>query len=261
MNIFFEKIKSFFVKCGISIKNFFLKIVNALKKSSQTDEEKQRKKEEKLREKAEKKARKQEEKELKKAEKQNKSLNKVVAVFLNIFDVIFDVAFFCGIFFILRPDFLSVEKTSFAKSWNLDGFKFWLLIIDKEKSEFLYSNASIFVIFLSFAFYFLYKLVFSFITSSKNVNKAISILFILMNFASLLLLKDKFLIFLIFYILLFVTFQILSGINFKVFLIKLLCIFILSFVLYIVLLSIFSPTFRITISVLYQEMLLPKKCF
>lgn len=190
----------------------------------------------------------------------NKTSKSVRLFFLNFFDVLFEIAFFCGIFCILRSDFFSKEKFSWAQNFNFENLKIFAFIgIDKSSAEesLPHSQISLLIICVIFALYIFYKLIFA-LVNSKRFNKIVSVLLLAMNLVSLLLLRDKFLIFLIFYILMFFAFQFSCGINFKTSKAKCAIILILSFASYLILLCAFSDSFRNLIFCLYKEMHLPK---
>lgn len=300
MNDFFTKLKNFFIsagktmkssfsKIGLSVKNFFSRtnertkefFKNYSEKTKSEKAEKIRLKEEQNRKNenseetfsdAEKIRLKEENEKLKKERQTNQEIKKQIdreiakgirLFFLNIFDVVFEIAFFCGIFFILRPDllkeFLNGEKLSWAENFDfgwLQAFAF----IGLDKSFANHNKTSIFIICMIFAVYVLYKLIFA-LVNSKRLNKFVSVLILVMNLVSLLLLKDKFLVFLIFYILLFFAFQFSCGINFATSRLKCLSILVFSFFAYIILLCVFSSSFRMAIFFLYEEIHLPKKWF
>lgn len=253
MNDFFIKLKTwlcsagnsirkFFKKIGFAIKNFFLKLADKRKSSgaskASTESEKSSS-----------------------SKSSEKSISKSVGLFfLNFFDVLFEIAFFCAIFCILRSDFFNKEKFSWAENFNFENLKIFAFIgIDKNSANasLPHSQVSLFIIFITFVLYVFYKLIFA-LVNSKRFNKIVSVLLLAMNLFSLLLLRDKFLIFLIFYILLFFAFQFSCSINFKTSLVKCAIILILSFASYIILLCLFSDLFRNLIFYLYKEMRLPK---
>lgn len=281
MNDFFTKLKNFFIsagktmkscfsKIGLSIKNFFSRtneqtkefFKNYSEKTKSKRAEKQAQKIKLNKEKEERKKEKQLEQERK--EKIDNEIAKGIRLFfLNIFDVVFEIAFFCGIFFILRPDllnnFLTKEKLSWAENFDFGWLKAFAFIgLDKSFAE--HNKNSIFIICLIFAAYVLYKIIFA-LLNSKRLNKFVSVLILAMSLVSLLLLKDKFLVFLIFYILLFFAFQFSCGINFATSSLKCLSVVIFSFFAYIIILCVFSEYFRMAIFFLYEEMHLPKKWF
>lgn len=288
MKSFFEKIrnffsivwiniKSFFLKFGSSIKKiivnfklkiktFFEKIIlqkkehqkNNLEKKLEKIRLKQLKKEEKDKEKAEKLRNRKEA-----AEKRNAQLKakgpKILRKLLNIFDVIFDIAFSCGLIFYLRPEFLNFKgKNAFLTQYDFSSFKIGFFGKLSEIEEI--SNLTIFIIVCIFAFYLLYKIVFS-LVSANGINKLVSILLTAITLVSIALVKDKFLIFLVFYILLFASFQSSCDQSFKTIGIKFLCVILLSLLAYIVILFIFDEFFRQCLILSFSEIKLPVKFF
>lgn len=287
MNDFFIKLKTwlcsagnsirkFFKKIGFAIKNFFLKLVDEIKSSgtkktssatsknySGTTETSADKTNSSISSKNSAGAREAsaESEKSSSSKSSEKSISKSVGLFfLNFFDVLFEIAFFCAIFCILRSDFFSKEKFSWAENFNFENLKIFTFIgIDKNSANasLSHSQVSLFIIFITFVLYVFYKLIFA-LVNSKHFNKIVSVLLLAMTLVSVLLLRDKFLIFLIFYILLFFAFQFSCSINFKTSRVKCAIILILSFAFYIILLCIFSDSFKNLIFYLYKEMRLPK---
>lgn len=273
MNSFFSKIKNFFILLGTKLKSFFIKIRNKLsgkQKQSNQNAETQSQSED-FSQKNSQSSQNAEYTEFSIpnsesiSENQTKTVNvekiskKICSFFLNFFDTLFEIAFFCGIFFILRPDFFNNSEYIWTASFNFEFLKsFTFLGINQIFIP--HSEISLSVISIIFLIYFLYKFIFS-LAHSKGMNKLVSILLVLMEFVFLFLLKDKFLIFLILYILLFFAFQFSSEINFKISRTKLILIFIFSLIAYFVLLSCFDKTFQFLNSALLKEIHLPIKWF
>lgn len=278
MNSFFEKcktafsnvwmnIKLFFGKTGSSIKKIFislkLKIISKnmeLKKArTEKDKNRQLKKEEKAQKRAEKLRKKHEQAEERKARLKSKG-PRIFRTFLNIFDVIFEVIFSCGLFFCIRPELLNFKnKQSYFEQFDFDSAK--LIFLGKllpETEE--VSNLAIFIIISIFATYLIYKIVFSLVTAN-GINKLISILLTVITLISVFLVKDKFLIFLILYVLLFATFQFSCGFDFKVCRTKFLIFICSAFVFYVLILLSLDEYFKRFAFLLISEMKLPIKWF
>ncbi len=278
MNSFFEKcktafsnvwmnIKLFFGKTGSSIKKIFislkLKIISKnmeLKKArTEKDKNRQLKKEEKAQKRAEKLRKKHEQAEERKARLKSKG-PRIFRTFLNIFDVIFEVIFSCGLFFCIRPELLNFKnKQSYFEQFDFDSAK--LIFLGKllpETEE--VSNLAIFIIISIFAAYLIYKIVFSLVTAN-GINKLISILLTVITLISVFLVKDKFLIFLILYVLLFATFQFSCGFDFKVCRTKVLIFICSAFIFYVLILLSLDEYFRRFAFLLISEMKLPIKWF
>lgn len=288
MNSFFEKSKNFFSIVCTNIKSFFTKLASTIKKAfvnlkvniknlfgKITLQKKEHQKDnlEKKLEKIRSKQLKKEEKDKKKAEKlrkrkeatekRNERLKakgpKLLHKLLNIFDVIFDIVFSCGLIFYLRPEFLNFkEKNAFLAQYDFSSFKIGFFGKLSESEEI--SNLVIFIIICIFAFYLLYKIAFS-IATANGINKLISILLTVITLVSIALVKDKFLIFLVLYILLFASFQFSCGLNFKTIEIKFLCVILFSLIAYIVILFIFDEFFRQCMILSFSEIKLPIKFF
>lgn len=97
------------------------------------------------------------------SENQTKTVNvekiskKILSFFLNFFDTLFEIAFFCGIFFILRPDFLNNSEYIWTASFNFEFLKSFTFLginqifiphseISRTKLIFIFSLISYFVL-------------------------------------------------------------------------------------------------------------------
>ncbi len=186
---------------------------------------------------------------------------KILRVFLNVFDIIFEVIFSCGLIFCIRPELLNFEnRNSYFEQFDFDSVK--LVLFGKflpEPSDGI-SNLAVFIIVCAFAFYLLYKIIFSFV-SANGINKLVSVLLTAITFVSVTLIKDKFLIFLVLYILLFATFQFSCGLRFKAIRIKFLFIVLFSMAAYIFVLYAFDEFFRQCMILIFSEIKLPVRLF
>ena len=251
-----SEIKKFFEKIKLK-KEEFLK--NRAIKRDEKKAAKQAKKEEKLKTKQEKEQRRQEEAAQRDIYLKNASL-RIFRGFLNIFDVIFEVIFSCGLFFCIRPELLNFKnKQSYFEQFDFDSAKLIFLGKIMPEAEEI-SNLSIFIIISIFAAYLIYKIAFSLVTAN-GINKLVSILLTVITLISVFLVKDKFLIFLILYVLLFATFQFSCGFDFKVCRTKFLIFICSAFVFYVAILLSFDEYFRRFALLLISEMKLPIKWF
>ena len=168
--------------------------------------------------------------------------------------------FSCGLFFCIRPELLNFKnKQSYFEQFDFDSAK--LIFLGKllpETEE--VSNLAIFIIISIFAAYLIYKIVFSLVTAN-GINKLISILLTVITLISVFLVKDKFLIFLILYVLLFATFQFSCGFDFKVCRTKVLIFICSAFIFYVLILLSLDEYFRRFAFLLISEMKLPIKWF
>ena len=266
------KIKSFFTKFSSALKKvvYILKLkVNSLfEKIVQTKNEffrntarkrtekkilRQLKEEEKARKRSEKRRKRNEAAE-KRSEMMKSAEIKFFRGFMNVLDVFFDTVFSCGVIFCLRPELLAFSEFSFLERFEFDSFKIGIFAKFPETPEI--TNSMIFIICCLFAAYLLLKIVFS-VFMADGINKLISVMLTVITLVSVTLIKDKFLIFFVLYILLFVTFQFSCGLNFETIKLKLFCFILLSFISYIVILYIFDGLFRDGVILILEEMSLP----
>lgn len=283
MNSFFEKSRNFFSAIWIKIKSFFTKFFSALKKVVyvlklkvnslfekivQTKNEffrniarkrtekkilRQLKEEEMARVRSEKRRKRNEAAE-KRSEMMKSAEIKFFRGFMNVLDVFFDTVFSCGVIFCLKPELLAFSEFPFLESFEFDSFKIGIFANFPETPEI--TNSMIFIICCLFAAYLLLKIVFS-VFMADGINKLISVMLTVITLVSVTLIKDKFLIFFVLYILLFVTFQFSCGLNFETIKVKLFCFILLSFISYIVILYIFDGLFRDGVILILEEMNLP----
>lgn len=283
MNSFFEKSRNFFSAIWIKIKSFFTKFSSALKKVVyvlklkvnslfekivQTKNEffrniarkrtekkilRQLKEEENARVRSEKRRKRNEAAE-KRSEMMKSAEIKFFRGFMNVLDVFFDTVFSCGVIFCLRPELLAFSEFPFLESFEFDSFKIGIFANFPETPEI--TNSMIFIICCLFAAYLMLKIVFS-VFMADGINKLISVMLTVITLVSVTLIKDKFLIFFVLYILLFVTFQFSCGLNFETIKLKLFCFILLSFISYIVILYIFDGLFRDGVILILEEMNLP----
>lgn len=283
MNSFFEKSRNFFSAIWIKIKSFFTKVSSALKKvvyvlklkvnslfekivqkkneffrntaRKRTEKKilRQLKEEEKARVRSEKRRKRNEAAE-KRSEMMKSAEIKFFRGFMNVLDVFFDTVFSCGVIFCLRPELLVFSEFPFLESFEFDSFKIGIFAKFSEIPEI--TNSMIFIICCLFAAYLLLKIVFS-VFMADGINKLISVMLTVITLVSVTLIKDKFLIFFVLYILLFVTFQFSCGLNFETIKLKLFCFILLSFISYIVILYIFDGLFRDGVILILEEMNLP----
>lgn len=283
MNSFFEKSRNFFSAIWIKIKSFFTKVSSALKKfvyvlklkvnslfekivqkkneffrniARKWTEKKilrQLKEEEKARVRSEKRRKRNEAAE-KRSEMMKSAEIKFFRGFMNVLDVFFDTVFSCGVIFCLRPELLAFSEFPFLESFEFDSFKIGIFANFPKTPEI--TNSMIFIICCLFAAYLLLKIVFS-VFMADGINKLISVMLTVITLVSVTLIKDKFLIFFVLYILLFVTFQFSCGLNFETIKLKLFCFILLSFISYIVILYIFDGLFRDGVILILEEMNLP----
>lgn len=283
MNSFFEKSRNFFSAIWIKIKSFFTKFSSALKKvvyvlklkvnslfekivqkkneffrntaRKRTEKKilRQLKEEEKARVRSEKRRKRNEAAE-KRSEMMKSAEIKFFRGFMNVLDVFFDTVFSCGVIFCLKPELLAFSEFPFLESFEFDSFKIGIFANFPETPEI--TNSMIFIICCLFAAYLLLKIVFS-VFMADGINKLISVMLTVITLVSVTLIKDKFLIFFVLYILLFVTFQFSCGLNFETIKLKLFCFILLSFISYIVILYIFDGLFRDGVILILEEMNLP----
>lgn len=283
MNSFFEKSRNFFSAIWIKIKSFFTKFSSALKKvvyvlklkvnslfekivqkkneffrntaRKRTEKKilRQLKEEEKARERSEKRRKRNEAAE-KRSEMMKSAEIKFFRGFMNVLDVFFDTVFSCGVIFCLRPELLVFSEFPFLERFEFDSFKIVFFAKFPETPEI--TNSMIFIICCLFAAYLLLKIVFS-VFMADGINKLISVMLTVITLVSVTLIKDKFLIFFVLYILLFVTFQFSCGLNFETIKLKLFCFILLSFISYTVILYIFDGLFRDGVILILEEMSLP----
>lgn len=283
MNSFFEKSRNFFSAIWIKIKSFFTKVSSALKKvvyvlklkvnslfekieqkkneffrntaRKRTEKKilRQLKEEEKARERSEKRRKRNEAAE-KRSEMMKSAEIKFFRGFMNVLDVFFDTVFSCGVIFCLRPELLVFSEFPFLERFEFDSFKIGFFAKFPETPEI--TNSMIFIICCLFAAYLLLKIVFS-VFMADGINKLISVMLTVITLVSVTLIKDKFLIFFVLYILLFVTFQFSCGLNFETIKVKLFCFILLSFISYTVILYIFDGLFRDGVILILEEMSLP----
>lgn len=283
MNSFFEKSRNFFSAIWMKIKSFFTKFSSALKKVVyvlnlkvnslfekivQTKNEffrniarkrtekkilRQLKEEEKARVRSEKRRKRNEAAE-KRSEMMKSAEIKFFRGFMNVLDVFFDTVFSCGVIFCLRPELLAFSEFPFLESFEFDSFKIGFFANFPKTPEI--TNSMIFIICCLFAAYLLLKIVFS-VFMADGINKLISVMLTVITLVSVTLIKDKFLIFFVLYILLFVTFQFSCGLNFETIKLKLFCFILLSFISYTVILYIFDGLFRDGVILILEEMNLP----
>lgn len=283
MNSFFEKSRNFFSAIWIKIKSFFTKFSSALKKvvyvlklkvnslfekivqkkneffrntaRKRTEKKilRQLKEEEKARVRSEKRRKRNEAAE-KRSEMMKSAEIKFFRGFMNVLDVFFDTVFSCGVIFCLRPELLAFSEFPFLESFEFDSFKIGIFAKFPKTPEI--TNSMIFIICCLFAAYLLLKIVFS-VFMADGINKLISVMLTVITLVSVTLIKDKFLIFFVLYILLFVTFQFSCGLNFETIKLKLFCFILLSFISYIVILYIFDGLFRDGVILILEEMNLP----
>lgn len=283
MNSFFEKSRNFFSAIWIKIKSFFTKVSSALKKvvyvlklkvdslfekivqkkneffrntaRKRTEKKilRQLKEEEKARVRSEKRRKRNEAAE-KRSEMMKSAEIKFFRGFMNVLDVFFDTVFSCGVIFCLRPELLVFSEFPFLESFEFDSFKIGIFENFPETPEI--TNSMIFIICCLFAAYLLLKIVFL-VFMADGINKLISVMLTVITLVSVTLVKDKFLIFFVLYILLFVTFQFSCGLNFETIKLKLFCFILLSFISYIVILYIFDGLFRDGVILILEEMNLP----
>lgn len=283
MNSFFEKSRNFFSAIWINIKSFFTKFSSALKKVVyvlklkvnslfekivQTKNEffrntarkrtekkilRQLKEEEKARVRSEKRRKRNEAAE-KRSEMMKSAEIKFFRGFMNVLDVFFDTVFSCGVIFCLRPELLVFSEFPFLERFEFDSFKIGIFANFPETPEI--TNSMIFIICCLFSAYLLLKIVFS-VFMADGINKLISVMLTVITLVSVTLIKDKFLIFFVLYILLFVTFQFSCGLNFETIKLKLFCFILLSFISYTVILYIFDGLFRDGVILILEEMSLP----
>lgn len=283
MNSFFEKSRNFFSAIWIKIKSFFTKVSSALKKvvyvlklkvdslfekivqkkneffrntaRKRTEKKilRQLKEEEKARVRSEKRRKRNEAAE-KRSEMMKSAEIKFFRGFMNVLDVFFDTVFSCGMIFCLKPELLAFSEFPFLESFEFDSFKIGIFANFPETPEI--TNSMIFIICCLFAAYLLLKIVFS-VFMADGINKLISVMLTVITLVSVTLIKDKFLIFFVLYILLFVTFQFSCGLNFETIKLKLFCFILLSFISYTVILYIFDGLFRDGVILILEEMSLP----
>lgn len=283
MNSFFEKSRNFFSAVWIKIKLFFTKFSSALKKvvyvlklkvdslfekivqkkneffkntaRKRTEKKilRQLKEEEKARVRSEKRRKRNEAAE-KRSEMMKSAEIKFFRGFMNVLDVFFDTVFSCGVIFCLKPELLVFSEFPFLESFEFDSFKIGIFAKFPKTPEI--TNSMIFIICCLFAAYLLLKIVFS-VFMADGINKLISVMLTVITLVSVTLIKDKFLIFFVLYILLFVTFQFSCGLNFETIKLKLFCFILLSFISYIVILYIFDGLFRDGVILILEEMNLP----
>jgi len=257
----FERIGLFFRKLTEKVNGRLSYLVQKIRNFPEKSRQKrQTRREEKQRLRQERKLKKQEEAAQKKLSSAQPG-KKAVRVFLNAFDVIFEVIFFCGLIFCIRPEILNFEKSnSYFEQFDFDSVKLVLFgkFLPEPSGEI--SNLAVLVITCAFAFYLLYKIVFS-LVSANGINKLVSVLLTAITFVSVTLIKDKFLIFLVLYILLFATFQFSCGLKFKAIRIKFLFIVLLSLAAYIFVLYAFDGFFRQCMILIFSEIKLPVKLF
>ena len=283
MNSFFEKSRNFFSAIWIKIKSFFTKVSSALKKvvyvlklkvnslfekivqkkneffrniaRKRTEKKilRQLKEEEKARVRSEKRRKRNEAAE-KRSEMMKSAEIKFFRGFMNVLDVFFDTVFSCGVIFCLKPELLAFSEFPFLESFEFDSFKLGIFAKFPKTPEI--TNSMIFIICCLFAAYLLLKIVFS-VFMADGINKLISVMLTVITLVSVTLIKDKFLIFFVLYILLFVTFQFSCGLNFETIKLKLFCFILLSFISYIVILYIFDGLFRDGVILILEEMNLP----
>ena len=156
--------------------------------------------------------------------------------------------------FCLKPELLAFSEFPFLESFEFDSFKIGIFAKFPETPEI--TNSMIFIICCLFAAYLLLKIVFS-VFMADGINKLISVMLTVITLVSVTLIKDKFLIFFVLYILLFVTFQFSCGLNFETIKLKLFCFILLSFISYTVILYIFDGLFRDGVILILEEMSLP----
>lgn len=283
MNSFFEKSRNFFSAIWIKIKSFLTKFSSALKKvvyvlklkvnslfekivqkkneffrntaRKRTEKKilRQLKEEEKARVRSEKRRKRNEAAE-KRSEMMKSAEIKFFRGFMNVLDVFFDTVFSCGVIFCLKPELLAFSEFPFLESFEFDSFKIGIFANFPETPEI--TNSMIFIICCLFAAYLLLKIVFS-VFMADGINKLISVMLTVITLVSVTLIKDKFLIFFVLYILLFVTFQFSCGLNFETIKLKLFCFILLSFISYTVILYIFDGLFRDGVILILEEMNLP----
>lgn len=283
MNSFFEKSRNFFSAIWIKIKSFFTKFSSALKKvvyvlklkvnslfekivqkkneffrntaRKRTEKKilRQLKEEEKARVRSEKRRKRNEAAE-KRSEMMKSAEIKFFRGFMNVLDVFFDTVFSCGVIFCLRLELLAFSEFPFLESFEFDSFKIGIFAKFSKTPEI--TNSMIFIICCLFAAYLLLKIVFS-VFMADGINKLISVMLTVITLVSVTLIKDKFLIFFVLYILLFVTFQFSCGLNFETIKLKLFCFILLSFISYTVILYIFDGLFRDGVILILEEMNLP----
>lgn len=283
MNFFFEKSRNFFSAIWIKIKSFFTKFSSALEKvvyvlnlkvnslfekivqkkneffrntaRKRTEKKilRQLKEEEKARVRSEKRRKRNEAAE-KRSEMMKSAEIKFFRGFMNVLDVFFDTVFSCGVIFCLKPELLAFSEFPFLESFEFDSFKIGFFAKFPETPEI--TNSMIFIICCLFAAYLLLKIVFS-VFMADGINKLISVMLTVITLVSVTLIKDKFLIFFVLYILLFVTFQFSCGLNFETIKLKLFCFILLSFISYTVILYIFDGLFRDGVILILEEMNLP----
>ena len=265
MNSFFEKSRNFISAIWIKIKSFFTKFSSALKKVvyvlklkvNSLFEKIVQKKNEFFRNTARKrteKRRKRNEAAEKRSEMMKSAEIKFFRGFMNVLDVFFDTVFSCGVIFCLRPELLAFSEFSFLERFEFDSFKIGIFAKFPETPEI--TNSMIFIICCLFSAYLLLKIVFS-VFMADGINKLISVMLTVITLVSVTLIKDKFLIFFVLYILLFVTFQFSCGLNFETIKLKLSCFILLSFISYTVILYIFDGLFRDGVILILEEMNLP----
>lgn len=266
------KIKSFFTKFSSALKKVVyvlnLKVNSLFEKIVQTKNEffrniarkrtekkilRQLKEEEKARVRSEKRRKRNEAAE-KRSEMMKSAEIKFFRGFMNVLDVFFDTVFSCGVIFCLRPELLAFSEFPFLESFEFDSFKIGFFANFPKTPEI--TNSMIFIICCLFAAYLLLKIVFS-VFMADGINKLISVMLTVITLVSVTLIKDKFLIFFVLYILLFVTFQFSCGLNFETIKLKLFCFILLSFISYIVILYIFDGLFRDGVILILEEMNLP----
>lgn len=283
MNSFFEKSRNFFSAIWIKIKSFFTKFSSALKKvvyvlklkvnslfekivqkkneffrniaRKRTEKKilRQLKEEENARVRSEKRRKRNEAAE-KRSEMMKSAEIKFFRGFMNVLDVFFDTVFSCGVIFCLKPELLAFREFPFLESFEFDSFKIGIFANFPETPEI--TNSMIFIICCLFAAYLLLKIVFS-VFMADGINKLISVMLTVITLVSVTLIKDKFLIFFVLYILLFVTFQFSCGLNLETIKVKLFCFILLSFISYTVILYIFDGLFRDGVILILEEMNLP----
>ena len=244
------KVNSLFEKI-VQKKNEFFR--NTARKRTEKKILRQLKEEEKARERSEKRRKRNEAAE-KRSEMMKSAEIKFFRGFMNVLDVFFDTVFSCGVIFCLRPELLAFSEFPFLERFEFDSFKIGIFAKFPETPEI--TNSMIFIICCLFAAYLLLKIVFS-VFMADGINKLISVMLTVIALVSVTLIKDKFLIFFVLYILLFVTFQFSCGLNFETIKLKLFCFILLSFISYTVILYIFDGLFRDGVILILEEMSLP----
>lgn len=248
------KTKEFFVKLNSQRKKY---LQNLAKRKSERNLARQIKKEENLKAKKEREQKKQEEAAFRKMRSKTISA-RIINVLMNIIDVFSEIVFFSGLIFCLKPELLDFEKNkTLFRHFNFDSIN--IIFFEKILPQNLQiPKLTIFIISCIFAIFLLYKIIFS-VATATGVNKIISVLLSFTTLISIPLIKDKFLIFTVLYLLLFFSFQFSCGLNFKIISIKLSCNLVLIVAAYIFILCIFDPIFKGIAVNLISELKLPLK--